>query len=67
MSISSDGGETWATSLLGEDILDVLFLDGILYAIIGKTGLLASKDYGQSWDLKFDACKHNVELFIIFK
>jgi photosystem II stability/assembly factor-like uncharacterized protein len=48
VSYSTDGGETWKTTLLGEWAHNIAFKDSIVY-IATDDGLFRSSDFGESW------------------
>jgi len=50
VSYSSDGGETWKTTLLGEWAHNIAIKDSIVY-IATDNGIFRSSDFGESWIL----------------
>lgn len=48
VSFSSDGGESWSTSLLGEFTHNISSKDSVVY-VATDGGLYRSDDFGQSW------------------
>jgi hypothetical protein len=48
LSYSSNGGESWKTTLLGERIWNIVFKDSIIY-VASDNGIFRSSDFGQSW------------------
>ncbi len=48
VSYSSDGGETWKTTLLGEWAHNIAFKDSIVY-VATDNGIFRSSDFGTSW------------------
>jgi len=48
VSFTSDGGETWSTTLLGERAHNIAFRDSIVY-VATNNGLFRSADIGKTW------------------
>jgi hypothetical protein len=48
VSYSTDGGETWSTTLLGEFAHNIAVRDSLVY-VAADGGLYRSSDFGQSW------------------